>query len=135
MPWETLSLRIAGDGCRRTSSEALRGDLPLEQRLREKIHAYRGRRRRAQEAEVRFVREASDEYTVVEVHAADRVGLLYAIAGTLFALCLDIHLAKIDTQGTSVVDVFYLRDLTGAPLRDAAKLEELRMGLLAAVES
>jgi [protein-PII] uridylyltransferase len=135
---DALGNAVTEDRWRRVQTDlerALRGDLPLEQRLREKIHAYRGRRRRAQEAEVRFVREASDEYTVVEVHAADRVGLLYAIAGTLFALCLDIHLAKIDTQGTSVVDVFYLRDLTGAPLRDAAKLEELRMGLLAAVES
>lgn len=60
--------------------------------------------------------ELSDSFTVLEVSAEDRVGLLYDIARTLELHRVNIHLSKIDSLGTQVVDTFYVEELTGGPL-------------------
>ena len=54
--------------------------------------------------------------TVVEVRAQDRIGVLYAIATALAELEVDIVMARVQTMGHEVTDVFYLRDRTGQPL-------------------
>ena len=59
--------------------------------------------------DVRVVEDASAQSTVVEVRATDALGLLYAITAGLSDLDLDIHVAKIDTLGSRVVDTFYVR--------------------------
>jgi [protein-PII] uridylyltransferase len=59
--------------------------------------------------DVRVVEDASAQSTVVEVRAPDALGLLYAITAGLSDLDLDIHVAKIDTLGSRVVDTFYVR--------------------------
>ena len=56
---------------------------------------------------------SSDFYTILELRANDRFGLLFAITSTLAELKLDIHLALIDTRKGHVVDVFYVQELTG----------------------
>jgi [protein-PII] uridylyltransferase len=109
-------------------ARAVRGELPLEELLREKARAYRrpggdGR------VEVLVDTAASEGFTVVEVHCADRVGLLHDIAHALFELGLDIRLAKVDTQGRDVVDTFYVRSLEGEPVRDPVRLAAIRQGL------
>lgn len=60
--------------------------------------------------------DLSDSFTVLEVSAEDRVGLLYDIARTLEQHRVNIHLSKIDSLGTQVVDTFYVEELTGGPL-------------------
>lgn len=107
---------------------ALAGRLPLAQRLEEKARAYR-RTRRGREPDVQVVATHSREFTVVEVHAEDRVGLLYSLTSSLFELGVDIHLAKIDTQGHDAVDVFYLREADDRPLRGAERIEAVRAAL------
>ena len=52
-------------------------------------------------------------FTLIEVFADDRVGLLYMITHTLFNLELDIRMAKIATKADQIADVFYVRDLEG----------------------
>ncbi len=106
---------------------ALAGRLPLAPRLEEKARAYR-RARRGREPEV-LVAADSHEFTVVEVHAEDRVGLLYSLTSSLFELGVDIHLAKIDTQGHDAVDVFYLREADDRPLHGAERIEAVRAAL------
>jgi len=56
---------------------------------------------------------ASGSHTVIEVFAEDRPGLLFAIAATLYELGLSIALAKINTEGTRVADVFYVSERDG----------------------
>lgn len=116
----------------RDLERALSGELRLEERLAEKTRAYRRSEHRAGVG-VFVDAAAQGEFTVLEVHASDRVGLLYTIARTLHAQGVDIHFAKIDTQGRQVVDVFYLRDVAGGMLRDATRVGELRAALLDAL--
>jgi len=77
---------------------------------------------------------ASAEYTVVEVHARDRLGLLYAISRTLSELQLDIHLAKVATRGPEAIDVFYVRDFYGRKIVDAEHLKEVERAILFELE-
>ena len=63
------------------------------------------------------------------------MGLLYAIARTLFELGLSVSTAKIGTHLDQVVDVFYVTDQrTGAKVTDDDRLENIRGRLLAAIE-
>jgi [protein-PII] uridylyltransferase len=59
---------------------------------------------------------ASRRFTVVEVQAADRPGLLAALAGAIFEAQLTIHSAHIATYGERAVDVFYLAGANGRKL-------------------
>jgi [protein-PII] uridylyltransferase len=73
---------------------------------------------------------SSDRFTIVEVFADDRLGLLFLIARTLFELGLSISSAKISTRLDQVVDVFYLTHQSGAKVTEAERLGEMRRRLL-----
>jgi [protein-PII] uridylyltransferase len=66
--------------------------------------------------DVRVDNDASQVFSLVEVRAPDRVGLLYRIARALHDLGLDIHHAKVATYPDGALDVFYVWDLTGNKL-------------------
>lgn len=99
------------------------GRLALEARLEKKIREYRPAE--PFEPEVRVLTDASAHSTVIEVRAPDALGLLFAVTAALTDLDLDIHIAKIDTLGRRVVDVFYVRNSWGEKLTDdqAAEVE------------
>ncbi|MDQ6674261.1 MAG: ACT domain-containing protein, partial [Chloroflexota bacterium] len=63
---------------------------------------------------------ASQFFSVVEVRAPDRVGLLYRISRALHELGLDIHHARIATLPEGALDVFYVWDLSGEKLDEPA---------------
>jgi [protein-PII] uridylyltransferase len=65
--------------------------------------------------------EASQWSTLIEVHAMDEPGLVYKIASALAALGLDIVCARIATEKSDALDVFYVAD------RDGMKLSQSRM--------
>lgn len=77
----------------------------------------------------------SDRYTVIEVFAADRRGLLYTITRTLFELELSVAFAKIGTYLDQVVDVFYVTDRKGKKIETTAKLNEIRTRVLVEIEA
>ncbi|CAN5838796.1 [protein-PII] uridylyltransferase [soil metagenome] len=83
---------------------------------------------------VRIDNSASAVSTVLEVHAPDRVGILYGITTALGELDLDIRLAKVATQGQEVVDTFYLRTATGGKVVDRDHLRELERAVLHGVD-
>jgi [protein-PII] uridylyltransferase len=93
-----------------------------------------GRRRRPIATDVDVDNQVSEAYTVVDIEAADRVGLLFTITNCLYHLGLDIHLAKINTMDERVFDVFYVTDGDGRKLQDADRLHGLRAALLTALE-
>ena len=63
------------------------------------------------ETSVEEIRDLSDDYTVVQVKAPDRIGLLYDIARTLSECEVNIRVSKVDSLGTQVIDTFYLETL------------------------
>jgi [protein-PII] uridylyltransferase len=71
--------------------------------------------------------------TLVEVRALDRLGVLYAIAAALAELELDLVVARIQTIGHEVLDVFELRDAEGGPLDDD-HVTELDLAVRAAID-
>jgi [protein-PII] uridylyltransferase len=60
--------------------------------------------------------EASEASSLIEVHAVDEPGLVYRIASALASLGLDIVCAKIATEKSDALDVFYVTDRDGVKL-------------------
>ena len=75
----------------------------------------------------------SDTYTVIEIYAHDRVGLLYSITSTLARLGLYIDVAKIATKGDQAADVFYVKDIFGHKIADQTKLDRIKTEILKVV--
>jgi [protein-PII] uridylyltransferase len=85
------------------------------------------------QARVVLDNEASDLYTIVEVYAEDRIGLLYDVTRTLADFGINISRAKIGTKVDQVVDVFYVQDKKGQKISTPDLQEEIRNALLYAV--
>jgi [protein-PII] uridylyltransferase len=64
--------------------------------------------------------EASNAATMIEVRAADEPGLAYKIASALAGLGLDIVCARVATEKSDALDVFYVTDASGAKLLEPA---------------
>ncbi len=113
-------------------SHVFRGELSLRDQLARKrepsILSRPGRP--ARPAEVRVDNRASDFFTLVEVFADDRVGLLYDITRTLTDLGLDIRIARVSTKADQVADIFYVRDLDGGKVEDSESTASIRERLL-----
>ncbi|MGH2829976.1 MAG: HD domain-containing protein, partial [Actinomycetota bacterium] len=119
------------DRVRDTARAVLAGDMDLDREIEERRRAYaRPSKGKREPTHVVVDNGISDFATVVEVHATDRVGLLYDITHTLAELGLDIHLARIATYGDDVVDVFYVRDLLGQRINDQSRMDAVRAALL-----
>jgi len=76
----------------------------------------------------------STKWTIIEVNAKDRPGLLYALVRVLFRMKLSIASAHISTFGERAVDVFYVGEVSGEKIRSPLRLKNLRAKLLAAAE-
>jgi [protein-PII] uridylyltransferase len=85
-----------------------------------------------------FVREpavfidpkASNRFTVIEINALDRPGLLFALTQALYQARVTIHSAHVATYGERAVDVFYITDLTNEKITSAARLRTIEKRLL-----
>ncbi|MCA9620624.1 MAG: [protein-PII] uridylyltransferase, partial [Myxococcales bacterium] len=77
---------------------------------------------------------AAPDHTVIEVITRDRPGLLYRLARGLYGQGLSIAVAKIATEGTRVVDVFYVTDENDEKIDFQTRAEPLRQALASIVE-
>ena len=120
---------------RRTIERTVRGEVIAREALREK------RREKAREMSFRvptrivFDNEASELYTVIEVNARDRLGLLHVLARTLTFCNINIFSAIIATYGEHAVDVFYVKDLFGLKIRSPQKQRLIERKLVEAVDA
>ena len=72
--------------------------------------------------------DASQSSTLIEVHAIDEPGLAYKIASALAALALDIVCAKIATEKSNALDVFYVTDGEGMKLSQS-RMQSVQVSL------
>jgi [protein-PII] uridylyltransferase len=80
--------------------------------------------------EVLIDNRGSAEHTVIEVLTKDRPGLLFKLAQAMHELSLTIHVAKINTEGTRVADVFYVSEIDGTRLAPGDRTNQVREVLL-----
>lgn len=106
--------------------KAMRGRISLGLRLAEKRNDLLTGRASAAPPRVVVDNEASERFSVIEVHASDRIGLLFTITHAFAELEVDIQLAKVSTYGEDVVDVFYVSDFEGQKLTDPAYISEIQ---------
>jgi [protein-PII] uridylyltransferase len=71
--------------------------------------------------------------TVIEVTTRDQPGLLFWLSHALQSLGLQISLAKINTEGTQVADVFYVTDETGSKVTEPERIEAIKSRILSTV--
>ncbi len=81
---------------------------------------------------VYFNTRASNRFTICEVNALDRPGLVHALADAMFACGAVIGSAHIATYGERAVDVFYLTDAHGRKIVSEVALAALEAALKAA---
>ena len=78
---------------------------------------------------------SSDHFTILDIFASDRMGLLYSITRTLFEMNLSVSVAKIGTYLDQVVDVFYVTDQAGNKVQDEQWLHHIRTRLFEAIDA
>jgi [protein-PII] uridylyltransferase len=78
--------------------------------------------------------ETSDRYTIIDVFADDRQGLLYVITRAIFELGLSVHGARISTKLDQIVDVFYVTDQQGRKVDDAPRCQIITDTITARIE-
>ncbi len=99
------------------------GRMALDYRMARKTKAYATKS--SSSAETRIDNDSSESCTIIEVHADDRIGLLFTIASALRDLELNIRIAKVATAGDKAVDVFYVVGAGGKKVLDETRLEEI----------
>ncbi len=116
-----------------TIRKVLRGETDVETLLRSRGRfAVKSIHGPVSELPLRVVvdNETSDRYTVIDVFAHDRPGLLYEITRALNVLQLSVVLAKIATHFDQVLDVFFVTDAAGRKIHDSERLKAIRQHLM-----
>ncbi|MEN3357322.1 MAG: [protein-PII] uridylyltransferase [Mycobacteriales bacterium] len=115
----------------------LSGHLPVTERLAAKEQAYAPAGGSAAVGSpppwVLWFDDAATDATVLELRAADAVGLLHRVTGALEQCGLDVRTARVSTLGGAAVDAFYVVGPDGSPVTDAALRQKVEAAVLAAV--
>jgi len=77
----------------------------------------------------------SDTFTVIDVYAEDRIGLLYSITSCLADQGVYIHSSKITTEADKAIDAFYVTDIFGHKITEKGKLQLIKNALLEALKT
>jgi [protein-PII] uridylyltransferase len=83
---------------------------------------------------VQLDNDSSERYTIIDVFADDRQGLLYVITRTIFELGMSVHAARISTRLDQVVDVFYVTDRAGGKIDDPERCKLISETVAARIE-
>jgi [protein-PII] uridylyltransferase len=86
------------------------------------------------EKKVKLDNEDSDFFTIIEVAAGGRTGLLYDLAKEIYSLELDIRFAKINSEKEGMTGVFYVRDAGGQKVYDEEAMAKIKQRILAVMK-
>ena len=104
----------------------LSGQIDGAELVRQRRSALRERATPPVRTQIAIDDRASPRHTVIEVLTRDRPGLLFAVSDALYRLGLTIAVAKINTEGTRVADVFYVSEAGGAKIAPGRRTAEVR---------
>jgi [protein-PII] uridylyltransferase len=114
----------------------LKGEMDISDELRKKeVYYNKGYRQHVHQRidHVEIDNESSSFFTIIEVFANDRPGLLFKVADALFRCSLNVHVAKIATKVDQAVDIFYVRDLYDRKIDDPEREIEIKETVLHAL--
>jgi len=127
--------RIAWRGFEESLERVLRGEVEVADLLRSRGRTWKSDRSPSRNpASVSITNEESDFYTIVDVAADDRLGLLHDLTKAIAEHGYEIYISKAGTVLDQVTDAFYLKDRQGKKLTDLEGMERLRLDLLAAAQ-
>ena len=117
-----------------TLGRVLAGEVDVEALLerRSRARTFRPKMPMRKPARVLISNTESDFYSVVDVVADDRIGLLHDLTKCIGDHSLEIFVSKAATIQDQVTDTFYLKDASGRKIRDPNELERLEGDLLQA---
>jgi len=84
---------------------------------------------------VEISNEESDFYTIVDVLANDRIGLLHDLTRVIAEHGYEVYISKAGKVLDQISDTFYLKDADGRKISDEGAIEALRRDLLAAIRA
>lgn len=114
----------------------INGEADIEKLLEKSSNSLLAQNRYVSKKEkIEFDNDVSSQYTVVDIFAQDRLGLLYSILGVFIKMELNVAKAKISTDVDRVVDSFYLTDINGRKISDRVVLDDIKKELLKQIES
>ncbi|MBT8150751.1 MAG: [protein-PII] uridylyltransferase [Gammaproteobacteria bacterium] len=102
--------------------------LSSEHRLSRRLRSF------AWPSQTEFSNDYAPGFSVLEVIAPDRPGLLTVVGQVFFDHKLRLHSAKISTLGERVEDVFFLTDRNDQIIEDPARIEQIQNDLCAALD-
>ena len=114
-------------------TRAIAGELSLADRLSAKERDYGGPPPDAPPPRVLWFDDEASGAIVMELRAADRIGLLHRVAATLEGNKLDVRWAKVATLGGTVVDSFCLVPHDGEDL-DPARRRTIERAVITAAK-
>lgn len=112
-------------------TESVLGHIDLDEKLEKSAKSFAtiksaGRKK----SKIEFDNNVSSLYTVIDIFAVDRLGLLYNILRVFNKLMLNVIKAKISTDGDRVVDSFYVTDRKGQKIIEEETLNTIKEELL-----
>lgn len=114
--------------------DVLRGALTIQELFAKSRRVEAPSRRLVSHAtQVEVDNDSSDEFTIIDIFADDRQGLLYVITNAIFEAGLSVHSAKIATRLDQIADVFYVKTREGGKLTDPESVARLKQRILDAV--
>ncbi len=97
------------DDVAKAVENAIWGRVDVEEEIR-KRHVRLSKKEKVfkMETKVRLNNNLLPNFSVVEVKTQDRMGLLYILMREFLSLGLEVHMAKVSTEGNRAVDTFYV---------------------------
>jgi [protein-PII] uridylyltransferase len=136
-PGDDYERRLTWDDFLKSLECVLRGEVGVAELLRRRgrpVTALSAPSPRQPEA-VEISNEESDFYTIVDVLANDRLGLLHDLTRVIAEHGYEVYISKAGKVLDQVSDTFYLKDADGRKISDEGAIDALRRDLLAAIRA
>ncbi len=116
--------------------DVISGKVAVEKLIRRKPSILEGRHKTEPVGtRVAIDNKVSETMSLIEIHAENKLGLLYDITTAISELGLYINIARISTKGSEATDVFYVKDIFGQKVYDRDKLSRITTTLYEAIDN